>query len=172
MKKANAITRTYDYDGTYMVDVVTTDDYYEAWLYNILYGIKTSMFGVPKSQQSYREFLDIVVSNIDEYIALYVEDVEDYEGRWCDNCVVDEEDAEDPVVSNIQEEIVKLFDRTFNNCLWYKGRDEEYSLANEIGVLRGIAYCMEVVGLCPHTDEFLRMIDIQEELKSRDQEGK
>lgn len=64
-----------------------------------------------------------------------------------------------------KEEIIKLFERTLNNCSYYENNNKTISLANEIGVLRGIAYTMEVVGLCPYTDSFLHYIDIQQKLK-------
>ena len=168
MTKTNITTRTYDYDGTYMVEIVTTEEYYEAWLYNVDYGYKMLMFGCSRAKQSYKKFINDVEYQVRDYIGYYIEEVEDKE---FDNCAVADEDIDNPVVVNIQSAIVELFDRTYNNCLWYQGRNEEYSLANETGVLRGIAYCMEVVGLCPHTDEFLHMIDVQQELKSRDNKG-
>ena len=65
-----------------------------------------------------------------------------------------------------KEEIRKIFIRTLNNCCYYEENNKTISLANEIGVLRGVAYTMEVVGLCPHTDSFLHYIDIQQKLKA------
>lgn len=73
--------------------------------------------------------------------------------------------------NNIQSKIISLFDRTYRNCIYYSEEGKDFSLANEIGVLRGIAYCMEVVGLCPHTDRFLKFIEIQQNLKKRDEEA-
>lgn len=64
-----------------------------------------------------------------------------------------------------KEEIIKLFKRTLNNCYYYEENNKTISLANEIGVLRGLAYAMEAIGLCPHTDSFLHYIDIQQKLK-------
>lgn len=64
-----------------------------------------------------------------------------------------------------KKEIIQLFERTLNNCSYYEKNNKTISLANEIGVLRGIAYIMEVVNLCPHTDLFLHYIDVQQKLK-------
>ena len=57
-----------------------------------------------------------------------------------------------------------IFNRTLNNCLFYERENKPEHLLNEIGCLRGIAYAMEVMNMCPHTDEFLRFISIQNEL--------
>jgi len=71
--------------------------------------------------------------------------------------------------NNIQSKIISLLDRTYANCLYYKENNKEYSLANEIGVLRGIAYCLsEVAGICPHNGDFMEMIEIQQLLKEKD----
>lgn len=71
-----------------------------------------------------------------------------------------------------KEKMIALLDRTYYNCLFYKENNNSYSLANEIGVLRGIAYCLsEIAGICPHNEDFLEMIEIQQKLKSRDLKG-
>ena len=62
-------------------------------------------------------------------------------------------------------EIIQVFERTLNNCRYYEKNNKTISLANEIGVLRGVAYTMEAVGLCPHTDSFLYYIDVQQKFK-------
>lgn len=68
-----------------------------------------------------------------------------------------------------KNKMIELLGSTYYNCLYYKENNKEYSLANEIGVLRGIAYCLsEIAGICPHNEDFLEMIEIQQELKSRD----
>lgn len=68
-----------------------------------------------------------------------------------------------------KNKMIELLDRTYYNCLYYKENNKEYSLANEIGVLRGIAYCLsDVAGICPHNDDFMEMIDIQQRLKEKD----
>ena len=42
-----------------------------------------------------------------------------------------------------EESLCRLYDRTMRNCIFYKAEGKEKCLLNEIGVLRGIAYCME-----------------------------
>jgi len=64
--------------------------------------------------------------------------------------------------------VVGLFERTMNNCRYYEKEKMYNHLLNEIGVLRGIAYVLELTGTCPHTDEFLYFINIQEQLKKGD----
>lgn len=66
-----------------------------------------------------------------------------------------------------KKEITLLFDRTIDNCYFYERNNETISLVNEIGVLRGLGYAMEALGLCPYNDLFLYYIDIQEKIKNQ-----
>ena len=60
----------------------------------------------------------------------------------------------------------KLYERTMSNCQFYEREGKQAHLLNEIGVLRGIAYCMEAFGEPPFQDpEFLRLISLQENFK-------
>ena len=52
--------------GCHYVDIVTKEDMYEAWIYNED-SDKYFMFGMPKDQQSYFDFFEIVEANIDDY---------------------------------------------------------------------------------------------------------
>lgn len=54
-------------DHGYLIDIVTLRNDYEAWIYCEDDGVKHLMFGMPKEQQSYEEFLEIVEANIDDY---------------------------------------------------------------------------------------------------------
>ena len=64
------------------------------------------------------------------------------------------------------ETIRDIYIRTMNNCKFYKEKGDSASLLNEIGVLRGIAYCMEITGVpYPDFDEFKSMIETQNALK-------
>jgi hypothetical protein len=66
----------------------------------------------------------------------------------------------------INETIIDVYNRTMNNCKTYMLNDNTSSLLNEIGVLRGVAYCMEISGIpYPNFTEFQKMIDIQQNLK-------
>jgi hypothetical protein len=60
--------------------------------------------------------------------------------------------------------LLEIYDRTIANCLFYERENKKAHLLNEIGVLRGVAYCLESMGMCPHTAEFLRLINLQNEL--------
>ena len=68
---------TYNVLDDYYVDIVTKDDEYESWIYSDRYGIKMLMFGVPKDQQPYSIFLEIVEANLIEYLNDYIREVED-----------------------------------------------------------------------------------------------
>lgn len=49
-----------------------------------------------------------------------------------------------------------------------KAKKKEWSLANEIGVLRGIMYAIDMTGVDFDFSEAMYCIDIQQKLKSRD----
>lgn len=68
-----------------------------------------------------------------------------------------------------KEDIKQSFERTLRNCYFYEKENKTISLANEIGVLRGIAYTMQTIGICPHdTDAFIYFIDVQQKLKGKE----
>lgn len=81
LKKTDWITSTYTFTGGFMVDIVENSDSWECYLYHELYGIKSSMFGIPKG--SYVSDLagveELVAANlIDQpYIELYREEYMD-----------------------------------------------------------------------------------------------
>ena len=67
MKMTSNKTDTYNIGTGYKVDIVTLKNTYEAWIYHKDYGIKELMCGMPKAQQTYRDFIKIVCRNIDNY---------------------------------------------------------------------------------------------------------
>ena len=74
MIKVENTTETYWYQGGWFVDIVTTPEEYKAYLYNKEYCIKSLIFGVPKKQQRYQTFLQMVELSVDEHIQYYIED--------------------------------------------------------------------------------------------------
>ena len=66
MKKSDISITTYEC-GEYLVDIVTTGDSYEAWIYRKEFGVKDLMFLVQKKQQTLDEFLEIVEANVEDY---------------------------------------------------------------------------------------------------------
>ena len=72
-------------------------------------------------------------------------------------------------MSNMKEKTMKkklmaLYEKTLNNCKFYESAGESKHLHNEIGCLRGIAYCLEAVGVDPFTlPELFHFIGIQNE---------
>ena len=75
MKMTNIKIDTYDVsdvkDG-YMVDIVTTDESYESWIYHKDYVDKQLMYGCPRKQQSYEEFINLVeMGDLKGYIEFY-----------------------------------------------------------------------------------------------------
>ena len=70
-------TITYVYDDEYMIDIVTTRTTFESWIYKRDYCTKMFLFGVPKDQQPYFEFMELVKENIPDYIEDYQREFED-----------------------------------------------------------------------------------------------
>lgn len=81
MKMTTIKTDTYHIKDSFFVDIVSDDTTYQAWIYNEQYCIKQMMFGVSLFDNTYEEFLDLVITNIAEYITSYVDDVFDFEER-------------------------------------------------------------------------------------------
>lgn len=69
MKKLNISIETYDYDGTYYIDIVTSDDKYEAWIYDKDTSQKFFAFGIAK-RVSYDSFISMVKDNAEDYIQI------------------------------------------------------------------------------------------------------
>jgi hypothetical protein len=65
----------YAYDTEHNIDIIETNETYEAWLFKRNYGFKTLMFGVPITQQSKEEFINIVTKNVLQYIPMYCEEL-------------------------------------------------------------------------------------------------
>ena len=62
----------------------------------------------------------------------------------------------------------ELYIRTLNNCLFYEREQKWLRLLNEIGVLRGIVYCLEGCGEnFPADETFLHFIELQQTLKTK-----
>ena len=60
----------------------------------------------------------------------------------------------------------EVYNRTMNNCKFYEKENQALKLLNEIGVLRGISYCLENEGDTSfyNDNDFLHFIDLQNEL--------
>ena len=65
-----------------------------------------------------------------------------------------------------------IYERTYRNCAFYRNEGNETALLNEIGVLRGIVYCLEaIVGednvyRLINSSAFCDMIDEQQRIKN------
>lgn len=64
-------TTTYKVQDEVYIDIVETDDVYEAWIYKKNNGEKMIMFSCSKDQQPRNEFLEMVEANVGEYLAEY-----------------------------------------------------------------------------------------------------
>lgn len=68
-------------------------------------------------------------------------------------------------------QIQDIFERTLNNCKHYEREEMPESLLNEIGVLRGVAYCLECFGVCVHTSDFIHFIQTQQEATKQERDA-
>ena len=69
MIATNDKTITYTCNG-YLIDIVTKKDSFEAWIYTEEACTKHLMFGMPKDQQGYFEFFQIVEDNVGDFVHL------------------------------------------------------------------------------------------------------
>lgn len=78
MERLNEIkTETYTLCG-FIVDIVENSEDFEAYIQKTGYGVKSLVFGMPKNQQTYNDFLDLVEINL-----LNEPYFEDYENDYC-----------------------------------------------------------------------------------------
>lgn len=61
----------------YCVDICEDAEERTAWLYNSSYGVKSLMFGCKVEDMERDEFLDVVFSNLPDYIEDYADEYED-----------------------------------------------------------------------------------------------
>ena len=57
----------------FMVDIVETEDSFEAHLYRDGYGVKIFMVGVNKAQTTKEAFISLVDDNMCDYVVCYME---------------------------------------------------------------------------------------------------
>ena len=72
-------TTTYQADGDWYIDIIETEDEFEAWIWMGSYGIKSLMWGEPKQQVwgvvTRKDFIGRVKTLWTDYIEGYLEDV-------------------------------------------------------------------------------------------------
>lgn len=60
------------------------------------------------------------------------------------------------------------YERTLNNCRFYEKENKPWSLMNEIGVLRGLMYAIEIYYASFDISEAMHFIELQQELRQND----
>lgn len=74
----NKKTATYNVFGSWYIDIIESDDMFEAWIYLKSYDIKSLMWGSPKQQEwgviSRKEFLNMVKANWADYANGYIDE--------------------------------------------------------------------------------------------------
>lgn len=71
------------------------------------------------------------------------------------------------------DNICEIYERTLNNCIFYEQENKPIHLNNEIGVLRGIYYSSETIGIhFLREDEFRHFIKVQENFRKEERNGK
>ncbi len=105
----------------------------------------------------------------DKIGTLTVDHTMDYLKRYRQVVSSELSEENNPSVSNkftndapFDSKLMDLFNRTLSNCELYKNENRTTSLLNEIGVLRGIAYCLEAfdIDVCEFPT-FQHYIEIQ-----------
>ncbi len=78
MKELAISTTTYEVLGDFRVDIVHNradeNSSWEAYLYYKSYGVKDLMFGVSDKDETFAEFLELVIGNLGDYIGYYYEE--------------------------------------------------------------------------------------------------
>lgn len=64
-----------------------------------------------------------------------------------------------------KETLPSIFDMTLNNCIYYEKEGMQAHLLNEIGILRGIMYCLDSIGIRPQNKKIYELIEKQQQLK-------
>lgn len=76
---------------------------------------------------------------------------------------------------NERQILMNLYSRTISNCRYYKSKGMKNSLLNEIGVLRGILYCIEgileedISSPTFFNDQLVELIKFQQNMKEEDE---
>lgn len=85
----------------------------------------------------------------DKIGTLTVDHTVDYLKRYRQVVSSELSEENNPAVSNkpFASKLMDLFNRTLSNCEFYENENRTTSLLNEIGVLRGIAYCLEALNI-------------------------
>jgi len=65
----------YEYDTEHYIDIIETDEIYEAWLYRRDYGVKTLMTADFIVQISKEEFMHYVTANVLHYFPFFNEEL-------------------------------------------------------------------------------------------------
>ena len=66
-------TAVYDMGEGWRVDIVTTPETYEAWIYHKDYGVKNLLFGT-STDTRFNIFCDMIERNFEEYKQDYIND--------------------------------------------------------------------------------------------------
>ena len=150
LKETKDKTKTYEYRDGFLVDIVDSGDEVSAYLYHKNYGVKDLMFGLMKKDvESEEELKEMITNNLtnQSFIENYTEEY--MNGKECGETVMD------------------IYNRTIRNCKYYESIHDDISLINEIGVLRGIYYCLQTVGVAPEDEVVSRFFETQEKLKKQ-----
>ena len=86
MKIVNNVKITRYETECFWIDIIETEDMFEAWLTGKDYGVSNLMFGCPKEQSNGHNisadgFMELVENNLDDYIYSYYRE---YDNGWGD----------------------------------------------------------------------------------------
>lgn len=84
-------TITYSYVKEFCVDIVETDEMYDAWIYEKNTGIKSYMFGITKDDYDYDEAKKLIEKNVNQYIPIYLQELGDLEQAFTERFLKEKE---------------------------------------------------------------------------------
>lgn len=122
------------------------------------YGNIRSAFGECLENSIYDSPQEAIVGWLPTIIDSYVDWEALAEDLYGPNECIDADEATKAAIWNI-------YNRTKNNCLFYEKEGQTQSLLNEIGALRGVAYCVEATGgPCCHDEDSMRMFSLRQNM--------
>ena len=66
----NKVLKTYEH-GDYLIYLIDENDSYDFYLQNVKYGIISLIFGLKKTDTTLKETINIVETNLEDYIKIY-----------------------------------------------------------------------------------------------------
>lgn len=109
-KKENIKIETFDVRNDFYVDIIDNPEKesYEAFIYEKDCGIKDFMFGCPKTQNTYEEFLELIECSLTDYKITYLEEREKDEIRFWEEYEQRKKEEEEHINKIVEEKVKEI----------------------------------------------------------------